>query len=164
MEKPPKNPLIQRVILKKRYPATFSLSIKADGSASVDCYKDMVMTFAYSLNATYKTTHYALPLFFLVVPTNVDYQVVGSFVIQNETSQCIREALQIIQRETTGWIPKYFMTDNCKQEITAIEDVFPGKQWESQAPMKNTMITNISLRIASLLKNIVLIIWESEFN
>ena len=67
------------------------------------------------LDATYKTTRYALPLFFLVVPTNVDYQVVGSFVIQNETSQCIREALQIIQRETTGWNPKYFMTDNCEQ-------------------------------------------------
>lgn len=27
------------------------------------------------LDATYKTTHYALPLFFLVVKTNVDYQV-----------------------------------------------------------------------------------------
>ena len=79
------------------------------------------------LDATYKTTRYALPLFFLVVPTNVDFQVVGSFVIQNETSQCIREALQIIQRETTGWNPKYFMTDNCEQEISAIEEVFPGK-------------------------------------
>ena len=47
------------------------------------------------LDATYKTARYALPLFFLVVQTNVDYQVVGSFVIQHETSQCIKEALQI---------------------------------------------------------------------
>ena len=34
------------------------------------------------LDATYKTTRYALPLFFLVVCTNGDYQVVGSFVVQ----------------------------------------------------------------------------------
>ena len=34
------------------------------------------------LDATYKTTRYALPLFFLVVRTNGDYQVVGSFVVQ----------------------------------------------------------------------------------
>ena len=33
------------------------------------------------LDATYCTTKYALPLFFLVVKTNVDYQVVGSFVL-----------------------------------------------------------------------------------
>ena len=80
------------------------------------------------LDATSKTTQYALPLFFLVVQTNVDYQVVGSFITQNETSACIKEALQILQGEMTGWNPKYFMTDNCEQEITAIEEVFPGRQ------------------------------------
>ncbi|XP_068691142.1 uncharacterized protein [Montipora foliosa] len=78
------------------------------------------------LDATCKTTQYALPLFFLVVQTNVDYQVVGSFITQNETSACIKEALQILQGEMNGWNPKYFMTDNCEQEITAIEEVFPG--------------------------------------
>lgn len=78
------------------------------------------------LDATYKTTRYALPLFFLVVLTNVDYQVVESFVVQNETFQCIKEALQLLKKEIPGWNPKYFMTDFCEQEITAIEDVFPG--------------------------------------
>ena len=33
--------------------------------------------YACFLDATYKTTKYALPLFFLAVKTNVDYQVVG---------------------------------------------------------------------------------------
>lgn len=80
------------------------------------------------LDATYKTTRYSLPLFFLVVRTNVDYQVVGSFVVQNETSNSIKEALQLIKKENTDWSPKYFMTDNCEQEITALEDVFPGKR------------------------------------
>ena len=44
------------------------------------------------LDATYKTTRYSLPLFFLVVKTNVDYQIVGSFVIQSETTDAIHEA------------------------------------------------------------------------
>ena len=48
------------------------------------------------LDATYKTTKYSLPLFFVVVKTNVDYQIVGSFVIQSETSDSIYEALSII--------------------------------------------------------------------
>ena len=45
------------------------------------------------LDATYKTTRYELPLFFLVVKTNVNYAVVGVFVIQNETTADIIEAL-----------------------------------------------------------------------
>lgn len=47
-------------------------------------------------------------------------------MVQNETSQCIKEALQLFTTETPGWNLKYFMTDNCEQEIMAIEDVFPG--------------------------------------
>ena len=38
------------------------------------------------LDATYRTTRYSLPLFFIAVKTNVDYQVVGSFIIQHETT------------------------------------------------------------------------------
>ena len=34
------------------------------------------------LDAAYKTTCYALTLFFLVVKTNVDYQIVGTFVYE----------------------------------------------------------------------------------
>lgn len=78
------------------------------------------------LDATCKTTRYSLPLFFLAVCTNVDYQVAGSFVVQNETSHCIKEALQLLQNENPGWNPKNVMTDNCEQEITALEDIFPG--------------------------------------
>ena len=37
------------------------------------------------LDATYKTISYALPVFFLVVKTNVDYQVVAAFLIEGET-------------------------------------------------------------------------------
>ena len=44
------------------------------------------------LDTTYNTTKYSLPLFFVVVKINVDYQIVGSFVIQSETSDSIYEA------------------------------------------------------------------------
>ena len=37
------------------------------------------------LDTTYKTMRYELPLFFLVVKTNVNYTVVGAFITQNET-------------------------------------------------------------------------------
>lgn len=79
------------------------------------------------LDATYKTTRYALPLFFLAVKTNVDYQIVASFVIQDETTDSIKEPIEKLKEWNPGWKPKYFMSDFCQEEITAIEEVFDGK-------------------------------------
>lgn len=79
------------------------------------------------LDATYKTTRYALPLFFLAVKTNVDYQVVGSFVTEDETVVSINEALEVLRNWNPEWSPPFFMTDNSLQEIQAIEKLFPGK-------------------------------------
>ena len=45
------------------------------------------------LDATYKTARYALQLFFLVVKTNVDYQVVAAFLIEGEARENITAAL-----------------------------------------------------------------------
>ena len=63
----------------------------------------------------YKTTKYALPLFFLAVKTNVGYSVVAEFVVQYETKAAIKQGLETIQdwmkREQMNWKPKYFMTD-----------------------------------------------------
>ena len=56
-------------------------------------------------DATYKTTQYSLPLFFLVVETNVDCQVVGSFIVQDETSSAIMEALNVIRTLSREWKP-----------------------------------------------------------
>ena len=78
------------------------------------------------LDATYKTTRYALPLFFVAVKTNVDFQVVGSFVIENESTLSIKEALGVLLEWSPSWSPSCFMTDNCLQEIRAIEQTFPG--------------------------------------
>ena len=77
------------------------------------------------LDATYKTTKYSLPLFFVVVKTNVDYQVVSSFVVQDETRTAITEALRIIKKRNPKWDPKCFMVDNCDEEIKSIGNIFP---------------------------------------
>ena len=80
------------------------------------------------LDATYKTTKYELPLFFLSVKTNVGYFVVAEFIIQSETVPQISEALKILSKWNPTWKPKYFMTDYCDAEMSAIEELFPGCQ------------------------------------
>lgn len=79
------------------------------------------------LDATYKTTRYALPLFFLVVPTNLDYQIVATFVIENESKESITEALSIVKAWNPSLKPLFCMTDYCNEEIDSLEGVFPGK-------------------------------------
>jgi hypothetical protein len=67
------------------------------------------------LDATYRTTRYSLPLFFLAVKTNVDFQVIASFIIQHESTDAIKEALQLIKDWNPEWHPKFFMTDYCRK-------------------------------------------------
>ena len=76
------------------------------------------------LDATYKTTRYALLLFFMVVKTNVDYQIVASFVIENETYEAISETVAVIKSWNAEFDPKYGMTDCCHEEIRAVENNF----------------------------------------
>ena len=78
------------------------------------------------LDATYKTTRYSLPLFFLTAETNVDYQIVATFVTENETTQAINEALAIIKSWNPEVFLKYGMTDYCNEETDAVECVFSG--------------------------------------
>nr|XP_047131872.1 uncharacterized protein LOC124810909 isoform X1 [Hydra vulgaris] len=80
------------------------------------------------LDATYRTTRYALPLFFLVVKTNIDYQVVAIFVCENETTEAITEALMYIKKWNPLFQPTYFLTDYSNEEINSLESVFPGCQ------------------------------------
>ena len=48
------------------------------------------------MDATYKMCKLALPLFFLVIHTNVGYSVVAEFIIQHEDMTSITEALTIL--------------------------------------------------------------------
>lgn len=86
----------------------------------LDKYGCMVL-----LDATYKTTLFDLPLFFLAVKTNIDYQIVGCFITEDETIFALSEALSILKERFLS-VPEYFMTDNDDSEIVALETVFPG--------------------------------------
>ena len=77
------------------------------------------------LDATYKTTKYSLPLFFVVVKTNVNYQVVALFVLQDEATAAITETLSVINVWNPTWEPKCFMVDNCDEVIKSIGNIFP---------------------------------------
>ena len=69
------------------------------------CYQDKEMKRLYKrygknlvlLDATYKTSKYSVPLFFLVVQGNVNYQVAAVFVCQEESTEMITDALTKIK-------------------------------------------------------------------
>ncbi|XP_065664695.1 uncharacterized protein LOC136086329 [Hydra vulgaris] len=91
--------------------------------------KDLLLRYGNEiilLDATYRTTRYSLPLFFLIVKTNIDYQVVATFVTENETKYAITEALTIIKDWNSSFLPSFCMTGYCNEEIESLETVFPG--------------------------------------
>ena len=48
------------------------------------------------MDATYKMCKLSLPLFFLVVRTNVGYAVIAEFIVQHEDTTSMMEALLIL--------------------------------------------------------------------
>ena len=79
------------------------------------------------LDATYRTSRYALPLFFLCVRTNVAYAVVAAFIIEREDSRSIEEALAVIQDWNRSFHPRNIMVDFSSAEISAVEAIWPGE-------------------------------------
>lgn len=65
----------------------------------------------------YKIFCYVLLLFFLCVKINVNYIVVGVFVVQMEFRIVIFEVLGILIKWNFLWIFKYFMVDFSEFEI-----------------------------------------------
>ncbi|XP_075535233.1 uncharacterized protein LOC142570787 [Dermacentor variabilis] len=80
------------------------------------------------LDATHKTSDYALPLFLLVVKTPSGYTPAGVFIVQFETTHCIADALDVFKQWCDNWSPQYWMVDYSKAEISAIKQVFPESQ------------------------------------
>ena len=78
------------------------------------------------LDPVYRTVRYPLPLFFLMVKTNVDYQVVATFVVQDENMESTKEALEFIKAWNPEWKPKVFMVDNDSEEIASVQECFSG--------------------------------------
>lgn len=78
------------------------------------------------LDATYKTSKYAMPLFFVCVKTNVDYVVVATFITQSEDTVSLTEALALLKQWNPQWSPLNWMVDFSEVEINALQSVFPG--------------------------------------
>ena len=47
--------------------------------------------------------------------TNLDRQIVASFVVENETQEAITEALEILKSWNPEFAPKFGITDYCKK-------------------------------------------------
>ena len=76
------------------------------------------------LDVTYKITKYAPPLFFAVVKANVNFQVVGVLVFQEETKDMIKKGLQITLDWNPTVIPEFGMIDFDEKEISTLEELF----------------------------------------
>ena len=81
------------------------------------------------MDAMYKTCKLALPLFYLVMKTNVGYSVIAEFIIQHEDTTSITEALDILKErwDKEGIKVGNFMIDCQRLEENAIRGMFPQK-------------------------------------
>ena len=77
-------------------------------------------------DATYKTTKYAPPFFFLVFKTNVNFQVCAVFVIQEESTDMMLKALNTVKKWNPKVTTKYVFADFAEKEITTLESVYPS--------------------------------------
>ncbi|KAK3853445.1 hypothetical protein Pcinc_040010 [Petrolisthes cinctipes] len=76
------------------------------------------------LNAAFRSVGTSFPLYFLLVKTKVDYQVVASFIVMNDTTEAITEALTICRSWNSNWNPSVIMCGLTEAEMTAVEQVF----------------------------------------
>lgn len=80
------------------------------------------------LDATYRTTKYNLPFFMVVVKTNTEYIPVAEFVTEDETSESIQEALQVLKTWNPDWCPNHIMLDYSEAEMNAVKAEFPSSK------------------------------------
>lgn len=91
--------------------------------------QEMLLTYGADIcliDATYKTTIYDMPLFFLCVFTNVGYVNVATFLLVDECQNSIAAGLKQIAEWNPTWKPAQFITDFSEAQISALEEVFPG--------------------------------------
>ena len=76
------------------------------------------------LDTTYRTPKYVLPLYFVVVQANVNFQVCCVIILQEELTEMIKKALKIFKEWNPMVSPKYALLDFDEREITSSEIVF----------------------------------------
>lgn len=78
------------------------------------------------IDATYRTTVYDMPLFFLCVFSNVGYVNVATFLLSDERQESIAAGINQITKWNPHWKPTQFITDFHEGQIAALEATFPG--------------------------------------
>jgi len=78
------------------------------------------------VDALHRASRYPLLVFFLLVRTNVNFQVVAVIVVQQETRQSLVNALHVVRRWNSDVCPRFALVDFSDEEITALEETFPG--------------------------------------
>ncbi|XP_066924257.1 uncharacterized protein [Clytia hemisphaerica] len=68
------------------------------------------------------------PLFNLFVQTNVDYQLVASFIVEVRNRASILQGLNTVKDWNPGWVPKYIVIDYSDDQSEAVKEVFPSSQ------------------------------------
>ena len=125
------------------------------------------------LDATHKVCKYAVPLYFLVVQTNVDFQVAAIFIIEDESSDLIIQALETIKEWNPDINPKYGMTDFDDAETIALEAVFNGiilflcdfhreQSWNRWVKTQKNNVTMISDLVMARLRRVANAFNETE--
>ncbi|CAG2192668.1 unnamed protein product [Mytilus edulis] len=126
------------------------------------------------MDATYRTTQYAVPLYFICVPTNVNYMTVATFITETEDSDSIKRVLLQLRQWNPEWNPSFFMCDYATEEINAIESVFPDsfvylcdfhreQAWDRWLNASHNGVQLYKSQILSLLRNIATASTEMEF-
>jgi len=78
------------------------------------------------LDATYNTTWYNMPLYFICVSTNVGYVNVATMLLADDKTDTIAAGLRTVAAWNPEWKPRFIMSDFSHAQISAVESVFSG--------------------------------------
>ena len=125
------------------------------------------------LDATYKTTKYTLPLFFLVVKTNLIFQVCAVIVLQEESTEMIAKALNTMKMWNPEVLPNYAFVDFDEREIVLLESTYPNievylcdfhreQAWNRWVNKAKNGVANIAGQVKVYLRRIAHLITHSD--
>ena len=76
---------------------------------------------------TNSVQHVPFPMFCLFVQTNVDHQLVATFILEIRNKESIIQGLNTVKEWNPAWMPKYITTDYAEEQTDAVLNVFPGQ-------------------------------------
>ena len=77
--------------------------------------------------------------------TNINYQVVGAFVCEVESTENILPPLRILKCWNPDWNPLHNMVDCCSEEINAVEELFLGTVYSCIVSLSNLLVIYVCI-------------------